>query len=163
MVNVKHLSMGLLIIGAGILFAACQNNQADLAENDDEIEQPLNGSIQETDETEANNADSDEDQSSDTSDETAVAQDVSGSTTYALAAIAEHATAVDCWLVIEGQVYDVTPFIETQKHPGGEAIIQGCGTDATALFNERPKDGEPHSNTARSFLPQYLIGTLAEN
>lgn len=81
---------------------------------------------------------------------------------YTLADVAAHASAPDdCWLVIDGKVYDVSGFGE--KHGGGEAIYQGCGQDATTLFETRPMGSKtPHSDKARSFLPNFLIGELTE-
>lgn len=81
---------------------------------------------------------------------------------FTLAQIAEHATSTDCWLAIEGKVYDITKQIAGGTHPGGEANVQGCGKDATELFNTRPMgSGTPHSDKARSFLPNFYIGELA--
>ncbi|NTU98862.1 cytochrome b5 domain-containing protein [Candidatus Falkowbacteria bacterium] len=83
---------------------------------------------------------------------------------YGLDEVAKHSTANDCWLAIEGKVYDATGYIAGGKHPGGEAILSGCGKDATVLFNSRPMgSGTPHSDKARSFLPNFLIGSLATN
>lgn len=82
---------------------------------------------------------------------------------YTLADIAEHATADDCWFAIEGKVYNVTDFIASGKHGGGDAIIKGCGLDATEMFNNRDGEGSSHSETARSFLPNFEIGTLVES
>ncbi len=80
---------------------------------------------------------------------------------FTLAEVAQHPTEDNCWFAIEGKVYDVTKFIEGGKHPGGAAIIQGCGQDATELFNTRPMGSRtPHSDRARSFLPQFYIGEL---
>ena len=80
--------------------------------------------------------------------------------TYSLEEISLHNSPEDCWLVLHGMVYDVTGFDTT--HPGGEAILLGCGTDATDLFEERPTDGSTHSDTAREFLPNFYIGDLSE-
>jgi cytochrome b involved in lipid metabolism len=33
----------------------------------------------------------------------------------------QHATEKDCWLVIHGNVYDITPFMD--EHPGGYDIL----------------------------------------
>jgi len=77
-----------------------------------------------------------------------------------LAEIAKHATADNCWFAIEGKVYDVTAFIAGGKHPGGEAILAGCGKDATEMFNERPSDGESHSAAARLGLEKFYLGQL---
>lgn len=79
-------------------------------------------------------------------------------TVFTLADVAAHSTAQDCWMVIEGKVYDVTTFIP--NHPGGEVIVMGCGKDATTLFNKRPGEGTPHPEQAQALLPNYLIGTL---
>jgi cytochrome b involved in lipid metabolism len=38
--------------------------------------------------------------------------------TITLAECQEHMSDKDCWLVIEGKVYDVTPFLD--EHPGGQ-------------------------------------------
>ncbi|MCR4329708.1 MAG: cytochrome b5 domain-containing protein [Candidatus Roizmanbacteria bacterium] len=83
--------------------------------------------------------------------------------TFTIAEVKKHSTTEDCYLAIEGKIYDVTKFIESNKHPGGEAIVQGCGTDATKLFNTRPMgSGTPHSDKARDFLPSFYIGDLAK-
>lgn len=73
--------------------------------------------------------------------------------------VATHNNANDCWLVIRDKVYNVTPFILDQKHPGGAAILQGCGKDATSMFESRP-DATSHSPMAREILDNYYIGEL---
>jgi cytochrome b involved in lipid metabolism len=78
---------------------------------------------------------------------------------FTLSQVAEHSQRSDCWLVLHGNVYDVTSWIPT--HPGGEAILEGCGTDASELFETRPMgSGTPHSQRARDLLPNYYIGDL---
>lgn len=82
-----------------------------------------------------------------------------GSTSYTLADIAAHATVSDCWMAIEGKVYNVTDFVG--KHPGGKAILRGCGKDATVLFTTRPDGpGTPHPPEAREILQQFYVGDL---
>lgn len=91
--------------------------------------------------------------------ETEIVTDVSVS--YSLAQIAEHSDKNSCWFAIDGKVYDVTPFVKSGFHPGKDAILQGCGRDATELFNTRPMgSGTSHSERARKMLPKYLIGNL---
>jgi cytochrome b involved in lipid metabolism len=82
--------------------------------------------------------------------------------TYTLADVSPHSKAEDCWIVIEGNVYDMTPYIQKQLHPGGAAILFGCGKDATAVFNMRPKDKTAHSQNARNILKDYFLGALAK-
>lgn len=85
---------------------------------------------------------------------------------YTLAQIAEHTTAEDCWMAVDGKVYDVTAFIAAGKHGGGDAILEGCGIDASAYYNDRSQwSGEEspdsHSDMARGLLDGFEIGTLA--
>jgi cytochrome b involved in lipid metabolism len=77
--------------------------------------------------------------------------------------IAEHATADSCWMAIQGKVYDVTPFVKSGFHPGKDAILLGCGKDATEMFTNRPNGSGSHSEKAFSGLPKYEIGLLATN
>merc|ERR1740138_116056 len=51
-----------------------------------------------------------------------------------MAEVAKHVTKTDCWVVVSGQVLDVTSFLG--EHPGGElAILTFAGKDATEEFN----------------------------
>jgi cytochrome b involved in lipid metabolism len=83
----------------------------------------------------------------------------SGSTTYTLADVSKHASATDCWMAISGQVYDLTPYLTSGYHPGGDQMVAGCGQDATDLYqgNTGPHS---HSRRADTLLPQYKIGSL---
>lgn len=79
--------------------------------------------------------------------------------TYSLEEIATHSSESDCWMAINEKVYDVTSFIS--GHPGGKAIIKGCGKDATTLFMERPTNSKgPHPKQAMELLPKFEIGSL---
>jgi cytochrome b involved in lipid metabolism len=82
------------------------------------------------------------------------AEDAPQMKAYDLPEVAQHATDADCWLAVDGKVYDVTQAVD--KHPGGPAILKGCGKDATELFNGVEKHGEQ----ARGFLQNLQIGTL---
>jgi len=51
-----------------------------------------------------------------------------------LGEVQKHTSPNDCWLVLNGKVYDFTKF--APNHPGGEAVItQRGGQDASQLFN----------------------------
>lgn len=77
-------------------------------------------------------------------------------TMYTLEEVAKHNAKDDCWQVIDGTVYDFTSYISSDEHPGGGAMIKDCGTDASEAYANRP----PHSEYARSLLPDYEIGKL---
>ncbi|XP_073032845.1 cytochrome b5 [Primulina eburnea] len=66
----------------------------------------------------------------------------------------EHNTSEDCWVVIDGKVYDVTTYLE--EHPGGDDILlEVTGKDATDEFEDAG-----HSKTARELMGQFFIGEL---
>jgi hypothetical protein len=77
------------------------------------------------------------------------------------AELARHASTADCWIAIDGLVYDVTPWIPA--HPGGPTLTGACGGDATTLFATRPMgSGTPHSAAARAVLARLVVGVLGE-
>jgi succinate dehydrogenase/fumarate reductase flavoprotein subunit len=75
---------------------------------------------------------------------------------YTLEEVAKHTTKNDCWVVVSGQVLNVTNFLPT--HPGGElAILTFAGKDATEEFNMiHPPDVIP------KYAPDAIIGVLGE-
>lgn len=75
---------------------------------------------------------------------------------YTLEEIAMHDSKDDCWQAIDGMVYDFTSYLASDEHPGGGAMIKDCGTDASEAYANKP----PHSEYARSLLPDYEIGKL---
>lgn len=57
-----------------------------------------------------------------------------GAATFTTADVAKHNKKDDCWVIVDGQVLDVTSFLP--DHPGGEkAILLYAGRDATEEFN----------------------------
>lgn len=80
---------------------------------------------------------------------------------FLLEEVAKHSTPEDCWIVLDGKVYDVSDF-GGAGHGGGDAVYEGCGIDATQLYETRPMgSGTPHSEKARGFLPNFYIGDLS--
>jgi hypothetical protein len=70
--------------------------------------------------------------------------------------VSQHATPGDCWTIIDGSVYDMTPFLN--QHPGGSAAIAGlCGVDGTAGF--LAQHGSASAPNAQ--LESLKIGVLA--
>jgi len=52
-----------------------------------------------------------------------------------IAEVAEHSSPYDAWTVLNGKVYNITPYLH--YHPGGVAeLLRGAGKDCTALFNK---------------------------
>jgi uncharacterized membrane protein len=76
--------------------------------------------------------------------------------TYTLVDLKKHASAKSCWSAINGNVYDLTKWIN--RHPGGARVIKGlCGRDGTAGFNGQ------HGGQSRpaSELAAFKIGKFA--
>ncbi|VBB18555.1 hypothetical protein YASMINEVIRUS_1018 [Yasminevirus sp. GU-2018] len=62
----------------------------------------------------------------------------------------------DCVVVIDGNIYNVTEFLE--KHPGGaEILMEYACCDASQAFGD-----VGHSQSAKDMLQTFLIGTLNE-
>jgi hypothetical protein len=75
-------------------------------------------------------------------------------TSYTLADVAKHATAADCWMVLNTtKVYNFTPFVS--MHPGGSAMVPYCGKEGDSGFAS-----VPHSSNAVALETTYLIGAL---
>ncbi len=52
---------------------------------------------------------------------------------FTLSELSQHKNIASCWTVINGKIYDITPFLSS--HPAGvSAIMKGCGIDATVIF-----------------------------
>lgn len=68
--------------------------------------------------------------------------------------VQKHVTMDDCWVIIKGNVYDVTYFLET--HPGGkQAILMRAGKDVTKLFSQiHPTDA------LQSLRPESCLGPI---
>lgn len=83
----------------------------------------------------------------------------SAGTLYSIEEVAKHSTAEDCWLAIDGKVYDVTGW--NPKHPGGaDLITQSCGKDGSDAYHTKGDAGREHSLQAKRLLDEYYVGDL---
>jgi cytochrome-b5 reductase len=48
--------------------------------------------------------------------------------------VARHNSEVDAWTVVEGKVYNISPFLKL--HPGGKKILRAAGIDGTDIFSK---------------------------
>lgn len=74
---------------------------------------------------------------------------------HTMADVRIHNSATSCWSAINGNVYDLTNWVNS--HPGGRAaILMICGKDGSPLFNSQ------HGGSGRisNILDQYSIGAL---
>jgi len=79
----------------------------------------------------------------------------SPSTSMNMQEVAKHNSADDAWVVIDGQIYDVTSFIES--HPGGGGVLRKhLGRDVSHIFRHI------HSPFAANLLPGLHVGQVSE-
>ena len=76
---------------------------------------------------------------------------------YTMEKVKANNSAASCWSAINGNVYDLTKWINS--HPGGSGAIRSlCGTDGTSAYNGmHGNQGKPQSR-----LAGYLLGPLAK-
>ena len=72
------------------------------------------------------------------------------------AELGAHGSPADCWIAVDGEVYDVTRYID--EHPAPKSTIADtCGSDATVAFATK-NQGRPHSAAARALLKTMKVG-----
>jgi fatty acid desaturase len=74
--------------------------------------------------------------------------------TFTWPEISRHNKKADCWIVIDGNVYDVTSWID--RHPGGNVISSLAGEDVSALFHSS------HFRDVGHVMRRFHIGAVAE-
>jgi len=77
--------------------------------------------------------------------------------TYTREEIAKHNTKESLWIIVDGQVYDVTNYLDV--HQGGDsAIVNWGGKDASQAVA-----GPQHPSTVPLLLKRFLIGSVRES
>ena len=67
--------------------------------------------------------------------------------------VAKHNTPEDCWIILDGNVYNVTPYLKI--HPSGpDCIIAYAGKDLTDPYMKR------HRWVSPRLIEKLKIGTL---
>lgn len=74
--------------------------------------------------------------------------------TFSKEDVAAHNKEDDVWIILNGKVYDVTPYVE--EHPGGKAILRNAGADSTTGFH-----GPQHPDRVFDLIEDFYIGDLA--
>ncbi|CAN2187632.1 Cytochrome b5-like heme/steroid binding domain containing protein [Candidatus Nanopelagicaceae bacterium] len=83
--------------------------------------------------------------------------EVTTQSAYTMAKVKENNSAASCWSVVNGNVYNLTQWINS--HPGGPSAIRGlCGVDGSSSFNGR----HGRQSNPNETLASYLLGPLAK-
>lgn len=78
--------------------------------------------------------------------------------TVSAAELARHASPGDCWIAVEGGVYDVSGCVDA--HPAPRRVLTSrCGKEATRAFAGKGV-GRPHGAEARAALDGLRVGAL---
>lgn len=74
---------------------------------------------------------------------------------YTMRQVAEHVTLDDCWVVVNGKIYNMSEFLD--DHPGGKrAVMLYAGKDASAEFNLLHRPGLAE----RLLEPEQFVGNV---
>lgn len=77
---------------------------------------------------------------------------------YSRADVSEHSSRDDCWVIFEGNVYDLTKYIS--NHDRFLNIDDWCGKDMTEDFKSKGSKGVDHIPSSYSLLDSYYIASL---
>lgn len=82
---------------------------------------------------------------------------MTASKSFSASDVAKHNSAADCWIIVDGKVFDVTKFLA--DHPGGKKVLVGvAGTDATKKFNLFHKPA-----TLTKYAPTLQVGVVGQS
>jgi linoleoyl-CoA desaturase len=73
---------------------------------------------------------------------------------YTLEELDRHKGPESFWMAVGDSVYDISSFVLSDRHPGGDLIYQGVGREATVLFRSA------HPARTNAVLAKYYIGEL---
>ena len=94
---------------------------------------------------------------SDNLSSTSSESDIIAEDSYTNEDVKQHSTRLDCWTIVDGQVYDLSAYIASGQH--NPKIIDGCDIDSTNMFNDVSK----HANEkSQNLLSGMIIGTLVK-
>ena len=83
-----------------------------------------------------------------------------GAAVISLEELALHNSEADCWMAIEGKVYNLSDYLP--KHPTpASMLVPWCGKEATEGMRTKGY-GRDHSPMAWEMLQTYEVGTLAD-
>ncbi|KAL8486840.1 hypothetical protein ACS0TY_023045 [Phlomoides rotata] len=71
--------------------------------------------------------------------------------------VSAHNNPQDCWVIINGKVYNVTSYLN--EHPGGDDVLLGqAGKDGSEEFED-----VGHGSAARLMLDEFYVGEIDPN
>jgi cytochrome b involved in lipid metabolism len=82
-----------------------------------------------------------------------------GTSGMSVSEVASHNTANDCWVVIDGSVYQLDKYMS--QHPGGKAVLTSlCGKDGSKAFaNQHARQALPNSELAKLYIGAFATAS----
>lgn len=74
--------------------------------------------------------------------------------------LAKHSTANDCWIEINGKIYDVTEYLGKHKSAHDYDYTKWCGKGASKAWADKDGQSRGHNRKAHLILKRYLIGEI---
>jgi ferredoxin-NADP reductase/cytochrome b involved in lipid metabolism len=100
-------------------------------------------------------SDSDQQQSTAASQHASLVEQEEPATGILMAEVRRHNSASDAWTVLDGKVYNITPYMS--RHPGGrDQLLRGAGLDMSFMFREF------HPWVSSSILDSFFVGDLQQ-
>jgi cytochrome b involved in lipid metabolism len=75
-------------------------------------------------------------------------------------AVSTHNVKTDCWIIIDGVVYDITPAMKDHLRYKYE-LDPWCGKEATQAWETKDGKGKAHSRKAQLMLKNLQKGRIA--
>jgi len=142
--------ISITVGGSGVGSGPVEGEKIDVLKWDDEVTTEVGKLTKGADGAEAEGAEGSADGGA-----AAAAAPVGAAKEYSMEEVEKHKKPDDVWVVVNGQVLDVTEFLP--DHPGGKmAIMSFAGRDATEEFNM-----VHDSDVVEKYAPETVIGTLA--
>lgn len=83
---------------------------------------------------------------------------------YTLTEISRHNKEKDCWIAVNGFVYEATEFIASSPSAQRKTVSKECGKDATIQFNAKPTGVKMSTwENIKAGLQNFQVGLLAKD
>lgn len=77
----------------------------------------------------------------------------------ALDELRKHNSDADCWMAIDGSVYDMSPYMKVHAKKCKEMnFAEHCGTDASAVWGKKETSKTPHKKKSHRGMLDSKVG-----
>lgn len=154
--NIIYLAItGVLIIGVGSLTYTISSKKENANLNKNQISTSTQKATSNKEDLDDNYEDADDFNTGTITQTPPATKPTNTSKSYTTGDVATHNNQSSCWTMVNGNVYDVTSYINS--HPGGQSAVESiCGIDGSGAFNNQ------HGGASKpeKVLQSFLIGPL---